>query len=255
MTGITLDIRSLRSVVTFVTVDNRLQYVFVQTILLQHGYCTFVILRFGPFCRLFINLTVCERALLPKPTTTLGLVVQAFWRVPFLTKWVIASSSKVILARPSWHSTAGTFTSGTSGPRWFSLILPHERIRRRIWWWTFPTLIDIVAETAIVSFHTLSVGFPLPTVSKNSLYTLFCSLILDHGVLLKISNSAPKILISNFLLHTSLHHSFQSVIIKVLTSSDESPGRTIPIRSWVFQTLVFFICTILPRCHQVGFSS
>ena len=39
-------------------------------------------------------------------------------------------------------------------------------------------------------------------------------LILDHGVLLKIPNSVPKILILNFLLDTSLHHSFQSVIIK-----------------------------------------
>ena len=78
----------------------------------------------------------------------------------------------------------------------------------------FSTLIHIVAETAIVSFHTLPVGFPLPTISKNSKYTLFCPLILDHGVLLKISASGPKILISNFLLDTSLHHSFQSVIIK-----------------------------------------
>ena len=31
-----------------------------------------------------------------------------------------------------------------------------------------------MAETAIVSFHTLPVGFPLPTISKNSLYRL-CS--------------------------------------------------------------------------------
>ena len=78
----------------------------------------------------------------------------------------------------------------------------------------FSTLIQIVAETAIVSFYTLPAGFPLPTISKNSLYTLFCSLILDHGVLLKISNSVPKILISNLLLDTSLHHSFQTVIIR-----------------------------------------
>ena len=28
-----------------------------------------------------------------------------------------------------------------------------------------------------------------------------------------------------------------------------------PIRSLIFQTLVFLICTILPRCHHVGFSS
>ena len=36
----------------------------------------------------------------------------------------------------------------------------------------FP-LIHVVAETAIVSFHTLPVGFPLQTISKNSLCTLF----------------------------------------------------------------------------------
>ena len=72
----------------------------------------------------------------------------------------------------------------------------------------FSTLIHIVAETAIVSFHTLPVGFPLPTISKNSLYTLFCSPDLDHGVLLKISIPDSKILISNFLLDTSFHHSF-----------------------------------------------
>ena len=78
----------------------------------------------------------------------------------------------------------------------------------------FSTLIHIVAETAIVSFHTLPVGFPLPTISKNSLSTLFCPLILDHGVLLKISTSAPKILISNFFLDTSFHHRFRSVIIR-----------------------------------------
>ena len=63
---------------------------------------------------------------------------------------------------------------------------------------SFSTLIDIVAETAIVSFHTLPVGFPLPTISKNSLSTLFYTMILDHGACFKIS--APKILISNFLL-------------------------------------------------------
>ena len=40
------------------------------------------------------------------------------------------------------------------------------------------------------------------------------SLILDHGVLLKISASGSKVLISNFLLDTSFHHSFQSVIIR-----------------------------------------
>ena len=56
--------------------------------------------------------------------------------------------------------------------------------------------------------------FPIANNLQNSLYKLFCSLILDHGVLLKISTSGPKILISNFLFDTSLHHSFQPVIIR-----------------------------------------
>ena len=78
----------------------------------------------------------------------------------------------------------------------------------------FCTLVNIVTETTIVSFGTLPVGFPLPTISKNSLYTLFCSLILDKGVLLIISFSGAKILISNFLLDASFYHRLQSVIIK-----------------------------------------
>ena len=78
----------------------------------------------------------------------------------------------------------------------------------------FCTLIDIVTETAIVSFRTLAVGFPLPTISKNSLFTLFCPLILDHGVSFIISISGAKILISYHLLDTSFHHRLQSVIIK-----------------------------------------
>ena len=168
MTGVTVDIGPPRSLVTFVTVDNRLPYVFVPLILLQHNYCTFVIILFGPFTRLFINLTMCIRALLPKSATTLGLVEQAFWRVPFFTEWIGASSLKVILAGPSRHSTTGTLASGTSGSRRISLILLHERIRRRIRLYHFCTLINIVTETTIVYFRTLPVGFPLPTISKNS---------------------------------------------------------------------------------------
>ena len=95
----------------------------------------------------------------------------------------------------------------------------------------FPRLSISWRKTAIVSFHILPVGFPMPTISKNSLYTLFCSLTLDHGVPLIISISGPKILIPNILLDTSLHHSFQSVIIRVLTSADETPGHTVPIQS------------------------
>ena len=64
---------------------------------------------------------MCEWAFFPKTATILVFVEQAFWRMPSFTEWVIASSSKVILARPSRHSTTRTLTSGTSGPRWFSL--------------------------------------------------------------------------------------------------------------------------------------
>ena len=80
MTSITLDIGSPQSFVTFVTVNNRLSCSIVQVVLLQHGYCTFVIILFGPFARLFINLAMCIRALFPKSATTIGLVEQAFWR-------------------------------------------------------------------------------------------------------------------------------------------------------------------------------
>ena len=231
MTGFTVDIGSSRSVVTFVTVDNGLPYAFVQIILLQHSYWTLVIILFGPFTRLLINLMVCIRALFPKPATTLGLVEQAFWRVSLFTERVVPSSFEVILARPSRHSTTGTSSPGTSGSRRISLILLHERIRRRIRLCHFSTLIDIVAETAIVSFHTLPVGFPLPTISKNSLYTLFCSLILDHGV----SSHNFKFLAPKFLIRIScsilFSPQFSICDSQVLFSSDESPGHTIPIRS------------------------
>ena len=73
----------------FVTVHNKLPYVFVPIIILQHGYCTFNIILLGPFPRLFLNLTMCIRALLLNCTTTLGHVEQAFWRVPLSqNEWV-----------------------------------------------------------------------------------------------------------------------------------------------------------------------
>ena len=197
-----------------ICVFNRLPDAFVPIILLQHSHCTFVIILFRPFCRLFINLTMCIRALLPKFSTTLCLVEQAFWRVPLFTERVDASSFEVILARPSKHSTTGTLSSGTSGFRRFRVILLHGRTRRRTQLCQFCTLIDIVTETAIVSSRTLPVGLPLPTISKNSLYTLFCRWIPHHGVSFISSIPGAKILISYILLDTSFLHRFQSVIVK-----------------------------------------
>ena len=81
-----------------------------------------------------------------------------------------------------------------------------------------------------------------------------CHLILDHGISFIISISGARILISYLMLDTSLH---QSSICdnQVMFSCDKSPGHTMQLQSWVSQTLVFLMCTILPRCHQVGFSS
>ena len=77
----------------------------------------------------------------------------------------------------------------------FLLILLHERIRRRISDGVdFSTLIDIVAETAIVSFQNTARWFPTANnLQEESLFTLFCPLILDHGVSLIIAISGAKI--------------------------------------------------------------
>ena len=117
------------------------------------------------FARLFFNLAMRIRALFPKSASILRLVEQAYWRMPLFTEWIDASSFEVILAGPSRHSTTGTLSAGTSGSRCISLILPRRRARRTIRLCCFCTRVDIVTRTAIVSFRTLPVGFPLPTIS------------------------------------------------------------------------------------------
>ena len=166
--------------------------------LFQHGHCTFVTILFRPFARLFVNLAVCLRALFSKSASILGLVEPAFWRMPFFTEWIGASSFEVGLARQSSHSPTWASASRTSGSRCIFHILPHGRSWRRVRLCRFCTLIQVVLETATVSFRTLPVGFPLPTISQTSLFTLFCPLILDHGACLKISISGLKILHSKF---------------------------------------------------------
>ena len=86
MIGETIHVKSHRSLVFCFTFDNKLPHIFVPNILLQHGYCTFLIILFGPYTRLFINLTMCIRELFAKSATTLGLVEQAVWRVPLSQK-------------------------------------------------------------------------------------------------------------------------------------------------------------------------
>ena len=113
----------------------------VLLMLLQFRHCTFVNIRSRLFAKVFVNLAVCIRALFTKPASIFGLVEQAFWVMPLFTEWIGASSFDVILAGPSRHST-----TGTSGSRRISLILLHERTRRRIRLCQFCTFIDIVRD-------------------------------------------------------------------------------------------------------------
>ena len=279
---ITFFIRSPWSFVIFVTVDNKLPYIIVPSQLF--------IIPFVRFPRSIVTLvgnrsSFFEHLSSIKP---LHFCLHSFWT--FLSavhqpdgvrastlhqtdnhswscstsilegatfhKWVVASSSNAILARASIRSTVGPFSSGTSGSRCFSLILLHEGIRRRIRLCHFSTLIHTVSETATVSFWTLPVSFALPTISWTSLYALFCPWILDDGVLFTISSCGAKILVSYVLFDTSLHHRFQSVTIRsYFLLMSLQVVQLIPIRSLISQTLVFFFCAILPRCHHAGFSS
>ena len=52
----------------------------------QHSHCTFVTILFRPFARLFFNMAMRIRALFSKSASTLGLVEQAFWKMPLLTE-------------------------------------------------------------------------------------------------------------------------------------------------------------------------
>ena len=83
----------------------------------------------------------------------------------FFTKWIGATSFEAICARPSKQSSTWVSASRISGSRCFSLILPRKRCRRRIRLCQLCTLIHVGSEIAIVSFRTLPVGFPLPTIS------------------------------------------------------------------------------------------
>ena len=203
---------------------------------------------------LLSSFCLCKRALFSKSAATLGLVEQAFWRVPLFTERVGASSFEVILARPSTHSTTGTLSSGTSGFGCFSLILLHERSRRRIRLCQISPLIDIVAETAIVSFSTLPVGFPLKQSPRFFLRAVLspdsCQRCFFHNFRFWLQNS--WFVDSGRYLFSPLSSIFDH---QVLLFSGESPYCTIPIRSWIFKTLVLLMWTILPRCHQVGFPS
>ena len=184
-------------------------------ILLQHGYCTFVIIRFWPSTRLFINLTMCIWALFPEFATTLGLVEQAFWRVPLFTEWIGASFFEVILAGPRDILPLGLLPTGTSGSRRISLILLHEKNSEtdsavsflHAYWHRDGNCNCLLWDTAR--------WFPI----ANKLQEFF-----EHAVL--SMDSWPRRFFHNFrfwrqnsyfwyiLLDTSFHHCLQSVIVR-----------------------------------------
>ena len=123
-------------------------------------------------------------------------------------------SFEVILARQSSHFPTWASASKTLGSRCIFHILLRRRSWRRVRLCRFCTLIFIVSETAIVSFRKLPISFPMSTVSQTSLFTLFHSMILDHGACSKISISGFKVLHSQTMLDTYFYHRLQSVIVK-----------------------------------------
>ena len=154
--------------------------IFLPITLFQYSHCTFVIL-FGPSCRLFINLTMCIRALLTKFATTLCLVEQAFWRVPFFTKWVIASSCEVISLQGHRDILPlGLLPLGLRVLDAFRSFCCMKEFGDGFDWCNFSTLIDYRGGNCnCLLFTHCPLVIPLPTISKNSLYTLFCL----HGFL------------------------------------------------------------------------
>ena len=126
--------------------------------------------------KLFVNLAVCVRALISKFTSI-------FWLVETSTT-ENAIFHRVELCKFLWGNPCRAvepFAYRTPSSRCIFHILLRRRSWRGVRLCRFCTLIFIVSETAIVSFHTLPVGLPLPTISLTSLFTLFYPLILDHG--------------------------------------------------------------------------
>ena len=221
------------------------RFSFLPIYLLQHSHSTFVIIRFRPFSRLFINLTMCVRALFLKPATTLGLVEQAFWRVPFFTEWICASSFEVILARQSSHFPSKASASKTLGSRCIFHILPHRRARRRIRLCRFCTLMISWRKLQMSPLEHCPLAFHCQH-SPRVLCSRCCPLILDHGVCLIISVSGSKILNSRFCRYFFL--TLSSICDnQVLISSDESPYCQFQ-SVLSFSDFVFLICAKFPRC-------
>ena len=122
--------------------------------------------------------------------------------------------TKVILARPSRRSPTGTSTSGTSGSRW---VFAHSAA-----WKNSET--DLMVNFSHASSYRggnyncllshIARWFPI----ANNLQEFFVHAVLFPNYWPRRSSQNfhfwLKVLISNFFFDTSLHHSFQSVIIR-----------------------------------------
>ena len=210
--------------------------------LLQHGYCTFVIILFETFSlRLFVNLTdvhtstflqICNHSWSCRTSILEGATVHRMNWCKFL--W--GNPCIAIETFFHWDSCLWDFgysTHFSHSAAWKSSETDSIVI--------FARLKTLWRKLEIVSFRTRPVGFPLPTISNISLSTLFCPLILDHGVSFIISISDPRNTCFVNLARYFFSPSSSICDNQDLLSSDESPGHTIPIRSWVSRTRILYL--------------
>ena len=175
------------------------RFSFLPITFLQHCHCTFVTILFRPFARLFINLGDAHESTFPQicihfPTCRTSILEDAtFHRMDWCKfRW----RNPCTAIEPFFP--LGLLPLGLLFLDAFLTLCRVEDIGEGFGSDCFCTLVDIVPETAIVSFRTLFVGFPLPTMSLSSLFTLICPLILDHGVCHTISVSDFKFIIRKF---------------------------------------------------------
>ena len=166
---------------------------------------------------------MCIRELLLNSTTTLGSCGTSILEGATFKEGIVERSFLVIFARPSKHST-GLLHLGLRVLDAFLSFWCMKEFGNGFDGVSFPHFLMSWRKLQLSPSRKLPVQLPLPTISKNSFYPLFCSLILNHGVSLTISISGFKILISCFLFDTSFNHRFHFVIIRSQLSSGESPG-------------------------------
>ena len=156
---------------------------------------------------------VCEWALFTKPRTTLGLVAQAFWRVPLFTEWIGASSFEVSLQGHRDVLPLGLLPLGLRVLDGYRSFCRMKGFGDGFDGVTFPRLSTSWRKLQLFPFTHC----PLVSQCQQSpriLCTRCFVLWFLTTAFLIIPTSEPENLISNFLLDISFHHSSQSVIIR-----------------------------------------